>query len=94
MDPQLPTGRISIPSDVVRRAFGEETVLLNLGTGHYHGLNETGGYMLDLLERNGDAVATAQQVSKELDAPLEVVTRDLAELCQRLAERGLIAVEG
>jgi hypothetical protein len=89
----LPIGRITLPEPVVRRALGDEVVLLNLTTGHYHGLNPTGGAMLDLLEETGDAAATAQRVADEFEVGLEIVTRDLAELCSQLLERGLIVVD-
>jgi hypothetical protein len=88
----LPRGRITVPGDVVRRAFGEETVLLNLTTGKYHGLNGTAGRMLDLLESSGDADATARAVAEEFGVGLEVVAPDVAELCEQLRERGLIDV--
>ncbi len=89
----LPTGRITIPADVVRRAFGEDKVLLNLATGHYHGLNPTGFYMVALLEECGDALVTAQRTAEELKVPLQTVTDDLAELCSELEQRGLIVIE-
>jgi coenzyme PQQ synthesis protein D (PqqD) len=82
-----------VPEMVVRRAFGSETVLLNLQTGQYHGLNMTGARMLDLLEETGDAPATARQVALEADVPEEIVAGDLAELCGQLLERGLIEIE-
>ncbi len=89
----LPTGRITIPDDVVRRQFGDEKVLLHLATGHYHGLNPTGGYMIALLEETGDATETARRTAKELGTPIKRVRKDLAELCAALLERGLIQVE-
>ena len=89
---ELPTGRITIPEGVVRRAFGEDRVLLNLATGHYHGLNATGGHMLALLEETGDAEETARRTSEELHEPLERVRHDLAALCEALSERGLIEI--
>lgn len=89
----LPDGRITIAKDVVRRAFGEEKVLLNLATGHYHGLNPTGGYMVALLDETGDAAEAARRTANDLDTPLERVTADLAELCAALEERGLIEIE-
>jgi hypothetical protein len=91
---ELPAGRITIPEGVVRRAFGEDRVLLNLASGHYHGLNPTGGYMVALLEETGDAEETARRTAEELDTPIERVREDLALLCNALSERGLIVVEG
>jgi hypothetical protein len=89
----LPHGRIIVPTHVVRRAFGTETVLLNLQSGQYHGLNTTGARMIDLLDETGDAAKTAKCVADEADVPLEIVVGDLAELCDELAARGLIAIE-
>lgn len=88
----LPKGRITIPKGVVRRAFGEDKVLLNLATGHYHGLNPTGGYMVALLDETGDAEETARRTARELDTPIERVREDLAELIAALRERDLITI--
>jgi hypothetical protein len=92
--PALPAGRIVIAEGVVRRAFGDQIVLLNLTTGHYHGLNVIGGRMLDEIERTGDAQATAEAVAAEFDAPIETVAADLAELLGQLSERGLVVIDG
>ena len=89
----LPTGRITIPEGVVRRAFGDDRVLLHLATGHYHGLNPTGAYMIALLEETGDAEETARRTAEELSTPIERVRTDLAQLLSALSDRGLIAIE-
>lgn len=88
----LPAGIVSIPDGVVRRAFGDEKVLLNLASGHYHGLNPTGERMVDLLEETGSAEAAAAQVAEEFGEPLDRVTDDLAKLCGELEDRGLIVI--
>lgn len=90
---ELPTGRITIPDGVVRRSFGDDKVLLNLATGHYHGLNPTGGYMVALLEETGDAEETARRTADDLKVDPERVRGDLAELCAELEQRGLIEIE-
>jgi hypothetical protein len=90
---ELPIGPITIPEGVVRRSFGDDRVLMNLATGHYHGLNPTGGYMVALLEETGDAAETARRTADELKVPLETVQADLAALCTALAERGLIEIQ-
>ena len=89
----LPAGRITIPEGVVRRSFGDEKVLLNLATGHYHGLNPTGGYMIALLDETHDAAETARRTADELGVAHERVREDLAQLLEALGERGLIAIE-
>jgi PqqD family protein of HPr-rel-A system len=91
--PELPSGRVRIPQNVVHRSFEEETVLLNLDSGQYHGLNATAGRMLAALEEDGDAAAAAQRVAEEFDVDVEVVRADLARLCGELAERGLVVID-
>ena len=48
-DQQLLTSRVRLPQHVVHRSFVAETVVLNLRTGKYHGLNPSAGRMLDAL---------------------------------------------
>jgi hypothetical protein len=88
----LPTGRITVPDGVVRRQFGDDKVLLNLATGHYHGLNPTGGYMVALLEETGDAAETARRTAADLKTDEDQVREDLVQLCAALLERGLIEI--
>jgi hypothetical protein len=90
----LLTMNLRVPQHVVYRSFPSETVVLNLNTGKYHGLNATAGRMLDELGRAAsvrDAAAALADIYKQDAAVLE---RDLCELCQALLERGLIAADG
>jgi hypothetical protein len=81
---------VTVPEHVVRREFSEETVVLNLETGKYHGLNPTAGHMLDVLERVASIRDAAAQLATEYGRPLPEIEQDLATLCLELAERGLI----
>lgn len=90
----LLTSRIKVPQHVVYRSFPSETVVLNLQTGRYHGLNATAGGMLEALERAScvrDAVAA---VAADYGQPQEVVEQDVCTLCSSLLERGLIELDG
>jgi len=89
----LPPTRVTIPQHVVFRAFVEETVVLNLESGRYHGLNPTAGRMLELLGELGDLDVVVQRIAEETGAPAERVAEDLHGFCSSLAERGLIEVE-
>lgn len=91
--PVLPTSTIDLPEHVVHRKFAAETVLLNLETGQYHGVNPTGGRMLEVLEQAGTVGEAAAQLAGEYDQPAEQVERDLQEFCADLAERGLVEVD-
>jgi hypothetical protein len=82
--------RYRVPDHIVHRSFPAETVVLNLQTGKYHGLNPTAGRMLETLERLGSADEVAAALAAEYGQPLERVSADLATLCSDLLERGLI----
>jgi hypothetical protein len=84
--------RLAVPQHVAWRAFPTETVLLNLQTGHYHGLNPSGGRMYEVLDECGDLNTAAERLAKELGQPLEAVTADLRQFCVDLIERGLLEV--
>lgn len=85
---------VRIPDHVVFRSFVQETVLLNVNTGKYHGVNPTGGRMLEILQERGSVAEAAEQLAQEYGRPLQEVQRDLSSFCAGLAERGLIEVSG
>lgn len=85
--------RVSVPEHVVFRSFVEETVVLNLESGQYHGLNRTAGQMLELLGELGEVQLVADRMVRETGADPDEVQRDLRVFCESLAERGLITVE-
>jgi hypothetical protein len=81
---------VRVPDHVVYRPFPHETVVLNLQTGKYHGLNPTAGRMLELLEQGLSVAATAEAVAGEYQRPISDVERDLQAFCDDLCARGLI----
>jgi hypothetical protein len=87
----LLSGRISVPEHVVYRDFADETVILNLETGMYHGLNATAAKMLETLGAGIPVSEAIDRLSSEFDQPREVIERDVLSLCRTLEDRGLIA---
>lgn len=85
---------VRVPQHVVFRTFVNETVVLNLQTGIYHGLNITAGRMLDELERTCDFEATAEKLAATFEQPVDQIRSDLLAFCQDLDERGLVEIEG
>ena len=90
----LPEARIRVPQHVVYRSFPSETVVLNLQTGKYHGLNATAGRMLEALEKAPCVRDAAATVAEGYEQPQAVVERDMCELCRLLLDRGLIEIDG
>ena len=82
--------RLRVPDHVVYRDFGDETVVLNLDSGMYHGLNGTAAAMLKVVGESDTVEAAIDRLVAEFEQPREVIERDLLELCQSLWERGLI----
>lgn len=85
--------KVRVPQHVVYRAFPLETVVLNLETGKYHGLDPVGGRMLEVLDDLGHVGATAASVAEEFGHPADEVERDLCELCDDLLRRGLVEID-
>ncbi len=83
---------IRIPDHVVHRRFPAETVLLNLETGQYHGLNPTGGRMLEVLAEVGTIDEAARRLAAEYEQPEDELRTDLRTFCAGLADRGLIEI--
>ena len=79
-----------LPKHVVYRTFVYETIVLNLETGKYHGLNPVAGRMLDTLTRVPKLGEAAAKLAAEFNRPLEEIEADLCAFCSDLLERGLI----
>jgi hypothetical protein len=90
--PPLSAAKVTVPQNVVYRSFPSETVVLNLDTGKYHGLNATAGSMLEALEQAPSVRHAARILADGYGLPHAVVEQDMCELCRLLADRGLIEI--
>ena len=82
--------RAVLPEHVVHRGFAQETIVLNLRTGLYHGLNATAGHMLEAITTSPSLEAAASQLAQEYGQPIERLREDLTGLVNDLVERDLI----
>jgi hypothetical protein len=87
---ELLAARMRLPQHVLHRSFVAETVVLNLRTGRYHGLNPTAGRMLDALAEAPSAGVVVPELAREYGVETAQVENDLIALCRGLLERGLI----
>ena len=81
---------VRIPQHVVFKSFVSETVVLNLETGKYHGLNSTAGRMLEALDRLGSVEDVVALLSEEFQVPSETLRADVHRFCEEMRERGLL----
>jgi hypothetical protein len=92
-DTLLLAASIAVPQHVVYRSFPTETVVLNLQTGKYHGLNATAGRMLEALVQTACVAGALGRLTETYAQPQELLERDLCGLCRSLLQRGLIEVD-
>lgn len=90
------TATVRVPEHVVHRAFEAETLLLNLESGQYHGLNATGARLLELIgdeDGGGNIGAAVTQLARECAMEPGEIADDLVKFCLQLEERGLLEIE-
>jgi hypothetical protein len=93
---EVMTARATVPSNVVSRAFEEETLLLNLETGQYHGINATGARLLELItaeDGDGSIGGAIEQLAAECYLEPGEISGELVKFCLELEERGLIELD-
>lgn len=85
------TDSFTLSEDVVAREVGEETMLLDLASGTYFGLNPVGGQFWQMLEEGMSATAARDQLLELFDVEAEQLDADLSDLLAQFAQQGLIA---
>ena len=84
--------RAAAPAHVLVRLLDQESVLLNLETEQYFGLDETGTRMWQLVTTSPNIDAAYQELLAEYDVQPEMLRENLTELLDRLVEHGLLQV--
>jgi hypothetical protein len=79
--------------DVVWRDLRGESILLDLKSGVYFGLDAVGTRIWSLLQAHGDLRAVLQKLLCEYDVSEETCTRDLLDLVSVMVEKGLVQAE-
>jgi hypothetical protein len=81
---------LRVPDSVAARKIGDETILLNLETGTYYGLDNVGSRFLELLERNGEIGAAHLVLLQEFDVKPEILEADILRLSEEMRSKGLL----
>jgi len=79
--------------DVVWRNLQGESVLLDLKSGVYFGLDAVGTRIWTLLQDHSDLQAVLQEMLSEYEVSEETCARDLMNLVSAMAEKGLVQTE-
>jgi hypothetical protein len=83
---------ISISKDVLTQELQDETVLLDLDSENYFGLDSVGTRIWQLLNEGQDEVAIVNTLLDEYEVEREVLEKDISGLLNRLNEAGLIKI--
>jgi len=78
---------------VLVRFLDKESVLLNLETERYYGLDETGTRMWQVLTAAPSIAAAYQELQNEFDVESDLLRLHLTELLARLVDNGLLQIQ-
>ena len=83
---------VTVAAQVYSERVEDETILLELDSGHYYGLDAVASRMWELLGELGSTDAVVQAVIEEFDVTREQLTHDVEELVRELARRNLVVI--
>lgn len=81
---------VQVPAGVMSRIVGAETVILDLETGTYFGLDPVGARMWALMSQGKTLADIADTLFAEFDVTREKLEVDLAQLVDTLREHKLL----
>jgi hypothetical protein len=82
--------RVTVPDDVLISRLQEESVILNLDSERYYGLDDVGTRFLSVLTTS-DSIETAyDRLRHEYNVEPEVLRNDLLTLVENLIDQGLL----
>ena len=86
------SARLSAPRDVLVSELAGESVILNLKSECYFGLDEMGTRMWNALTTSESIQAAYDGLLAEYDVDAEELRHDLTELIEMLVDQGLLEV--
>lgn len=86
------TDHFDVPADVVAREVGGETMLLDLASGTYFGLDEVGAKVWQTLEDGRSPAQACDAIFAAYEVERDILECDVLALLEQLLESGLITV--
>lgn len=84
--------RVRVPEGVLVSQLQEESVILNLDSERYFGLDDVGTRFLAVLTTADSIDAAYQSLVEEYDVDREVLREDLVALVENLLQQGIIEI--
>lgn len=82
--------RVRIPEQVMARDVGGETIILDLASGTYFGLDAIGGRIWQLMSEGKSLVEICDAMQQAYVVPREHIERDVLSLAETLRAKQLI----
>ena len=82
--------RVRVPDDVLISNLQQESVILNLDSERYYGLDDVGTRFLSALTGSESIEAAYEKLSAEYDIDAGVLRQDLVELVENLVKQGIL----
>jgi len=87
------TGRVTVPDHVIVRQLGDESVMLDMASGYYFGLDPVGARIWQLLSETSSFAEIVERLAQEYDVTPEQANSDLVRFVEELKAHGLLNVE-
>lgn len=84
---------LAIPAQVMTRTVGSETVILDLASGTYFGLDPIGARIWQLLEQGKSLAEVCDAMLDEYEVERDQLQRDTLALAAELADKKLVTVQ-
>ena len=82
--------RVTIPEGVLISNLQDESVILNLDSERYFGLDDVGTRILSVLTTSESIEAAYHKLSEEYDVDRQELRQDLLELVEDLVKQGIL----
>ena len=85
--------RVTVPNEILISNLQDESVILNLNSESYFGLDNVGTRMLSVLSNSDSIEAAYESLAQEYDVDRQVLRDDLIVLVENLLQQGLVTIE-
>ena len=82
--------RVTVPDDVLISHLQEESVILNLDSERYFGLDDVGTRFLSILTTSDSIEIAYERLRDEYDVDPEILRDDLLSLVNNLVDQGVL----
>lgn len=85
--------RVTVPDEVLISNLQDESVILNLNSERYFGLDDVGTRMFSVLAESNTIEAAYERLRAEYDVDPQLLRNDLTSLIENLLQQGLVTID-